>query len=93
MLSPTPLASGPGRLTSLGHDSFALQAVSPGRFLVRVHFTRYWTLLGGSGCVGAAPGGWTSVTARAPGTVAVGARFSLRRALGLESSCASNRSA
>jgi hypothetical protein len=93
VLSPTPLASGPGRLTSLGHDSFALQAVSPGRFLVRVHFTRYWTLLSGSGCVGAAPGGWTSVTARAPGTVAVGARFSLRRALGLESSCASNRSA
>ena len=29
---------------------------------MRVHFTRYWTLAGGAGCVGPAPGGWTSVT-------------------------------
>ncbi len=29
--SPQPLASGPGALTSLGHDSFALRASSPGR--------------------------------------------------------------
>ena len=30
VLSPTPLVSGPGRLTSLGHDSFALRARTPG---------------------------------------------------------------
>jgi hypothetical protein len=87
VLSPTPLASGPGRLTSLGHDSFTLHASSAGRFLVRVHFTRYWTLAKGVGCAGPAPGGWTAVTVRAPGTVTVAARFSLSRALGLASPC------
>jgi hypothetical protein len=87
VLAPTPIASGPGRLNSLGNDSFALHAVSAGRFLVRVHFTRYWTLTRGAGCVSRAPGDWTSVTVRAPGTVVVAARFSLARALGLGSSC------
>jgi hypothetical protein len=85
--SATPLASGPGRLTSLGHDSFALHADSVGRFVVRAHFTRYWKIARGDGCVGAAPGGWTSVLVRASGSVLVEARFSLPRALGLASSC------
>jgi len=94
VLAPTPIASGPGRLTSLGDDSFALRATSAGRFLVRVHFTRYWTLARGDGCVGEAPSGWTSVTARAPGVVVVVARFSLARALGLGgSSCGRSPSA
>jgi hypothetical protein len=87
VLAPAPLASGPGRLTSLGHDSFALRADAPGRFLVRVHFTRYWTLAQGAGCVGPAPEGWTSVSVTAPGTVVVRARFSLVRALDLQGSC------
>ncbi len=78
VLSPTPLASGPGQLTSLGHDSFALRARSPGRFVVRVRFTRYWTLARGSGCVAPAPGGWTAVSLRTPGAAVVDARFSLR---------------
>jgi len=59
-----------------------------------VHFTRYWTLARGDGCVGEAPSGWTSVTARAPGVVVVVARFSLARALGLGgSSCGRSPSA
>jgi len=88
--SPIPLAAGSGRLVALGHDSFALQANSPGRFLVRVHFSRYLSVTRGSGCVGPAPGGWTSVLARAPGPLVVGARFSLSGALGLEGSCAAH---
>jgi len=87
VLSPTPLAAGPGRLTALGHDTFALRAQAPGRFLVRVRFSRYLTITGGAGCVGPAPGGWTSVWARAPGMLTVSARFSLVRALGLAGSC------
>ncbi len=90
VLAPTPLASGPGRLTSLGNDSFALHASSRGSFLVRVHFTPYWTLAKGAGCVGRAPGGWTSVTVRNPGTVLIAAHFSLAGALGFGGSC--NRS-
>ncbi len=85
----TPLAAGPGRLTSLGHESFTLAADSPGSFLVRVRFTRYWTLTRGDGCVERAAGGWTRVAARAAGPIVVRARFSLGRALGLAGSCRS----
>ncbi len=88
--SPTPVAAGPGQLVALGHDSFALRADSPGRFLVRVHFSRYLSVTRGVGCVGPAPGGWTSVLARARGALVVGARFSLSSALGLQGSCAAN---
>lgn len=85
--APTPILSGPGRLTLLGHESFALRARSPGSFLVRVHFTRYWTVSEGSGCVGRAPNGWTRVVARAPGRIVVRAGFSLSRAIGAGPAC------
>jgi hypothetical protein len=85
--SPTPLVSGPGQLTALGHDTFALRATAPGNFLVRVHHTRYWAVLRGDACVGSAPGGWTSVSVSSPGAVVVAARFSLSRALDLGSPC------
>jgi len=90
VLSATPLLSGPGRLTTLGHDSFTLLARTPGRFLVRVRYTRYWTLTRGAGCVSQAPGGWTEVSLRASGTAVVAARFSLSRAFASSSgrSCA-----
>jgi hypothetical protein len=87
VLSPTPLASGPGRLTSLRDDSFTLLAHTPGSFLVRVRYTRYWTLTRGVGCVAPAPGGWTAVSLRTPGTAVIAARFSLARAFGAERSC------
>ncbi len=80
--SPTPLAQGPGRLLSLGHDSFSLAATSAGDFEVRVHYTRFWTLTRGHGCVARAPGGWTQVRLTAPGIALVAARFSFARALG-----------
>jgi hypothetical protein len=82
VMSATPLVQGPGRLTKLGHDSFTLRAQTPGRFLVRVHYTRYWTLTRGAGCVARAPEGWTYVRARQAGALVVSARFSLGRALG-----------
>jgi hypothetical protein len=83
VLDPTPLLAGPGALTSFSNDSFALRASAPGRFLVRIHYTRYWMITAGSGCVSAAPGGWTAVTTSAAGVVGVAARFSLARGLGL----------
>jgi hypothetical protein len=85
VLGATPLMQGPGTLLAVGHDWFALRARAAGSFVVRVHYTRYWTAQRGTACVSSAPGGWTAVTARAPGTVRVAARFSLGRALGLES--------
>jgi hypothetical protein len=83
----TPLLSGPGRLTELGHDSFTLHADAQGRLLVRVHYTRYLTLVQGAGCVRPAPGGWTFISTPKPATVTVAARFSLSRALGLAGAC------
>ncbi len=81
----TPLASGPGALSALGHDSFTLRARAAGTFVVRVHYTRYWTVARGAACVGAAPGGWTAVRVAGAGVVSVAARFSLGRAFGLGS--------
>jgi hypothetical protein len=86
VLGATPLLQGPGRLTALGHDTFALDAAAPGRFLMRVHYTRYWIATSGSACVTSAPGGWTAVNVHRAGAVHVAARFSLRRALGLDGS-------
>jgi hypothetical protein len=85
--APLPLASGPGRLTALGHDSFALSVNAPGTFLVRVHYTPYWTITSGGGCVSRGAGGWTSVDAQTRGRVLVRASFSLSRALGDGRSC------
>ena len=79
----TPLVSGPGALSALGRDWFTLRARTGGHFVVRVHYTRYWTVTAGAACVPSAPGGWTAVSVRAAGTVRVAARFSLGRALGL----------
>ena len=87
--SATPIASGPVQLTALGHDYFSLRATTPGSFLVRVHYTRYFTLARGSGCVTRAPGGWTSVQARSAGTLVISARFSLARAVGAGTACRS----
>lgn len=77
-----PVAEGPGRLTAMGHNSFALNATSAGRFVVRVRFTRYWKVTRGSACVRRAPGGWTSVTVSRVGSVEVQASFTIGRALG-----------
>jgi len=87
---PAPLLSGPGTLTRLGYDSFAFDAHSAGSFLARVHFTRYWTLTRGQGCVAPADGGWTWVRVGSPGEVVVGAVFSFARAFEPDGgSCAS----
>jgi hypothetical protein len=87
MSGATPLVNGPARLTRLGHDAFTLQADAPGRFLVRVHYSRYLTLVQGTGCVREAPGGWTFISTPQPATVTVAARFSMSRALGLAGAC------
>lgn len=83
----TPLLQGPGRLTALGSDTFALDARAPGTLLARIHYTRYFTVISGRACVASGPGGWTYVRARAPGPIVVAARFSLGRALGLGGTC------
>jgi hypothetical protein len=87
VLGATLLLSGPGRLVSMGHAGFVLHAFGAGALTVRVHYTRFWTVTAGAGCVSQAPGGWTRVSAHGPGTVVVSARFSLARSLGGGESC------
>jgi hypothetical protein len=79
VLGATALAQAPAVLTEVGSDSFTLQAPSAGDFVVRVHFSPYWALAGGRGCVARAPGDWTAVRAREGGRLHVVIRFSLAR--------------
>ena len=85
--APTPLLSGPAKLTGLGAEGFALKAKAPARLLARVHYTPYFEVTAGDACVGEAPGGWTYVDAKAPGRIAVAARFSVARAFGSGGGC------
>jgi hypothetical protein len=73
----TPLASPPATLVRLDPSSFTLRTPRAGRVLVRLHWSLYWTLPRGAGCVERSRGGWTTVDLRRPGTVTVGAHFSL----------------
>jgi hypothetical protein len=86
--APQPLASGPGRLTALGHESFALSATGAGSFLVRVHYTPYWAITSGVGCVAHGADGWTRVDVPQRERVLVRASFSLGRAFSRGRSCA-----
>jgi hypothetical protein len=79
VLAPTPLASAPSALKSVGSESFALYVPAPGSYTVRLHFSPYWSLRGVPGCVARAPGDWTAVRTRSAGTARVGIDFSLAR--------------
>jgi hypothetical protein len=87
VLAARPLAEPPATLTRLGNDSFTLAAPRPGRYLVRVHFTGYWALSRGHGCVGEAPGGWTELEAPRAGTLHVVIDFSLERVFSSGNRC------
>jgi len=75
---PTPIVQGVATLTGLGPDWLTLRANRPGSALVRVHFTPYWALTKGSGCVQPA-GEFTALWLREPGRARLGIRFSVRR--------------
>ena len=80
---PTPLLEGPGRLTSLGHDSFALRATSAGQ-VPRARALH--PLLDAHRRQRPRRGGARGVDLRdcrmRPGQLRVTARFSLARVLG-----------
>jgi hypothetical protein len=89
VIRATPLAfaldHGSARLTALEPDRFTIAIKTPGRFLVKVHYTPYWTVTTGSGSVQSARDGFTEVRASRRERILVVARFSLAgawRALG-----------
>lgn len=79
--------AGPGdRLTAVGPDSFTLSMRDSGPFLVRIHFTPYWTVTGGDACV-QRDGDWTEVDVNQPGTIEVAGRFSVAGLLRRDREC------
>jgi len=80
---PAPPAD---RLTSIGASDFAFSAEDTGTYLVRIHYTPYWTVTNGDACV-ERDGDWTRLAVRSPGTVDVDAQFSLAGLLRRDSEC------
>jgi hypothetical protein len=79
--------SSPGnRLQRVGASSFTFAASRSGSYLVRFHYTPYWTVTSGDACV-ARDGDWTRLDVRRPGAVEVAARFSLGGLLRRDSEC------
>jgi hypothetical protein len=73
------LGGGEAAVRWIGHDGFALDVARPGRFLVRVAFTPYWSIARGHGCL-LRHGDWTVARAARPGVFRVAADFSVARA-------------
>jgi hypothetical protein len=84
----TALAQAPATMSAVSSESFTLAVPAPGSYEVRLHFTPYWAIAGGPGCVAEAPGGWTEVQARRAGSVRVVISFSLGRIFSRGRRCA-----
>ena len=87
VLDPTPMVERPAQLEYLSTDGFKVTAPKAGVFTVRIRQTPYWEVIGGVGCVGPTPGGWTQVTLPRPGSIAVKARFQPRARIGSGQDC------
>ncbi|HEY5187673.1 MAG TPA: hypothetical protein VII87_01475, partial [Solirubrobacteraceae bacterium] len=74
----TPIVSGPARLTALGPEWLATTARAAGRLVVRVHFSPYWALATGGGCV-SPDGDDVQLALRRAGSVRLVMRFALDR--------------
>lgn len=84
---PEPLASGAGRMEALGLDYFDLVSRHAGMTRVRVHYTPYWSIESGAGCVEPAPNGETRVLLDDPGETRVDVNFSIDKLLDGDSRC------
>jgi hypothetical protein len=77
---PAPLAIG-GKMVKLTPQGFVVDASAPGTVLVRVHWTPYWSIEQGTGCVEQGPAGYTIIDVTTPGRFRVGIDFSPVRAV------------
>ena len=77
---PSPLAIG-GKMVKLTPQGFVVDAAAPGTVLVRVHWTPYWSIEQGTGCVEQGPAGYTIIDVTTPGRFRVGIDFSPVRAV------------
>jgi hypothetical protein len=84
---PLPLASGAVDRVQPSATALRLRVERPGAVLVRVHWTPYWRLSTGTGCI-ARHGPWTVLLARRPGPFRLSADFSLGQLLRRGTGCA-----
>jgi len=84
---PQPLAQPPAILRSVSTDSLTVYAPRPGAYTVRVHFTPYWALAEGDGCVARTGEDWTQIQARKAGDFHVVIRFSPARIFSSSARC------
>ena len=70
-----PAATGAGRALALTHEGFAVVARAAGAITVQVRWSRWFVVTGGRASLAPARGGWTRVSARAPGPIIVAARL------------------
>jgi hypothetical protein len=75
---PTPIVQGSATLSELGSDWLEVQGSRPGNAIVRVHYSPYWAVVEGSGCVAPA-GDYTELVVRRPGPMKIAMHFSLDR--------------
>ena len=75
---PTPIVSGAATLKAIDVSSLTLEARRPGTAFVRVHFTPYWALGEGTGCVEPA-GDFVRLRLRSAGQIRLVIRFSPAR--------------
>jgi hypothetical protein len=81
-----PGQGGRDRLIALRPSSATIAAPHGGPVLVRVHYTRYWTVIAGDACV-ERRGDWTLVHVRDPGRIEISARFSVGALFGASQEC------
>lgn len=81
-----PLATGAASNVRVGVTDVRLAARAAGPILLRVHWTPYWELTAGNGCV-TREGPWTRLAVRRPGRFVLAARFSLERIVDRSAAC------
>jgi hypothetical protein len=69
------IVDGPGRLVQLEGSQVTVDATGPGTIVVRVRYNSRWTIVGGSGCLHEAPGGWTAIDTSGRGRLRLELRF------------------
>ncbi len=75
-LSGAPgMLTGRGEITALGPAAVAIHADAPGRLVLRIRYSEYWTAVGGRACLTGAPGGWIAINARTAGDLGLRLRF------------------
>jgi hypothetical protein len=85
--SAAPIAVGNGQLVKLTPEGFVVDADASGTVLVRVHWTPYWSVEQGIGCVEKSASGFTVLDVAEPGRFRVGVDFSPLRAIDRDARC------